>query len=1081
MYLKYAFTLERKKIRRMEIYNNITKRVIDDLKHDLRPYSKLKIAAASFSIYAYEALKEELEKIDELQFLFTSDLFTKEHAPKERREFFIPRVNHERKLYGDDFELKIRNELSQKAIAKEAADWIREKVQFKSNISGQRSDNFIVVQDHVDDAVYAPFDEFTTAELGTTKGDKLFYNITKFENENTQQFVDAFEAVWHNPAYVDDVTNTVLDNITAAYQENGPELIYYIALYNIFSEFLADLDEDYMPNERTGFKNSKIWSLLYDFQKDAVIGAISKLEKHNGVILADSVGLGKTFSAIGVIKYYESRNKNVLVLAPKRLQDNWNTYKNNYRNNPLAEDRLRYDVLFHTDMDRERGESNGIDLSKLNWGNYDLVVIDESHNFRNGEGTTHRREDDYENRYQKLMNKIIKSGVKTKVLMLSATPVNTDFSDLRNQLMLAAEGDGDNLTATLNTNNSVNDIFVQAQRAFKDWSDLDPEERSTEHLLDMLDFDFFELLDSVTIARSRKHIEKYYDKSDIGSFPTRLAPINKSPKLTDLTITYDSIFAFIDQMNLEVYNPLKYVHASKIDKYIDPTRPNAGSWANREKGRNQLMITNLLKRAESSIYAFRLTGERILDNINTKLETIANYENYHTGSVVTDEDDHFDDEAFTVGKDLKIDLSDMDYVSWQQQLLADKNVFESMLTVVNKITPMHDTKMAELKTIIRNKIQHPINAGNKKILIFTAFADTADYLYNNLADELLENEKSHTALISGMRTTSNISNANNDFNELLTLFSPKSKNRDALGLTGEIDVVIATDVISEGQNLQDADYLINYDIHWNPVRIIQRFGRIDRIGSSNTQIQMVNFWPDITLDEYINLKARVENRAKLVAISSTGEDTLDNTDPDMAYRKKQLQTLQNEVVDLEEMSSGVNIMDLGLNEFHLDLQQLREKYGDYDAKPYGIHAVTQADEQHPAGVIFILKNRNNAMNIDRQNRLHPFYLIYVADNGDIVANHFNPKAILDDMRYLSKDKDKPISTLTKRFNVETQDGRDMAKYSDLLNQAIDSMVSVKAEKDIDSLFTTGGTTALENDVNGLDDFELIDFLVVRGE
>lgn len=1056
--------------------DNVTSRVIDELKQDLRAHSKIKIAAASFSIYAFEALKKELEKIDELQFLFTSDLFTNEHAPKEKREFFIPRLNHERKLYGDEFEIKIRNELSQKAIAKEAADWIREKVQFKSNVSGQRSDNFMITETKEASSVYAPFDEFTTAELGTTRGTKLFYNVTKFENENTQQFLKAFEAVWNDPEYVDDVTSTVLDNITAAYQENAPELIYYIALYNIFSEFLEDLDEDYMPNERTGFKESKVWNLLYDFQKDAVVGAISKLEKHNGVILADSVGLGKTFSALGVIKYYESRNKNVLVLAPKRLADNWNTYKNNY--NPLADDRLRYDVLFHTDMDRERGQSNGIDLAKINWGNYDLVVIDESHNFRNGDGTTHRRDDDFENRYQKLMNKIIKSGVKTRVLMLSATPVNTDFSDLRNQLMLAAEGDADNLSATLNTKSTVPEIFGQAQRAFKDWGELDSEYRTTEKLLDMLDFDFFELLDSVTIARSRKHIETYYNKSDIGSFPKRLTPINKSPELTDLPITYNNLFEYIDQMNLEVYNPLKYVHASKIDKYIDPTRPNAASWANREKGRNQLMITNLLKRAESSIYAFKLTSQRILDNIETKLKAIDDFENRKQGYVSTD-DEELNDDDFTVGKDLKIEIADMDYVSWKQQLIADKKVFEEMLKVVASITPEHDMKMAELKNLIRAKITNPINDGNKKIIIFTAFADTADYLYNNLADAMLERNKIYTALISGTNTGSNLPAAHNDFNELLTLFSPKSKNRDALGLIGEIDLVIATDVISEGQNLQDADYLINYDIHWNPVRIIQRFGRIDRIGSSNLAIQMVNFWPDITLDEYINLKARVENRAKLVAISSTGEDTLDNSDPDLEYRKKQLQTLQNEVVDLEEMSNGVNIMDLGLNEFHLDLQQLRDKYGDYDSKPLGIHAVTASDSNHPEGVIFVLKNRNNAMNIDKQNRLHPFYLVYISESGEVVSNHFNPKAILDDMRYLAKGNDKPMASLTKTFNQETDNGREMSRYSELLNSAIDSMVSIKAEKDIDSLFSEGATTALENDIQGLDDFELIDFLVVR--
>ena len=1064
----------------MKNFDNVTERVIDDLKKEIKSHSKIKIAAASFSIYAYEALKKELEKVESVQFLFSSDLFTKEQIPKKEREFYIPRLNHESKLYGDEFEIKIRNELTQKAIAKEAADWIKNKVTFKSNVSGQRMDNFMTIENESESSVYAPVDEFTTADLGVTKGDKLFYNISKMENENTKRFLNAFDVVWNNPEYVDEVTDNVLDNITAAYQENSPEFIYYVALYNIFSEFLTDLDEDYIPNDRTGFKESKIWSLLYDFQKDAVIGAISKLEKHNGVIIADSVGLGKTFSAIGVIKYYESRNKNVLVLSPKRLKDNWNNYKNNYKNNPLAEDRLRYDVLFHTDMDRENGESNGIDVSKINWGNYDLVVIDESHNFRNGEGTTHKKHDDSENRYQKLMRKIIKSGVKTKVLMLSATPVNTDFSDLKNQLMLASEGDSDNLSQTLNTESNVTEIFAQAQRAFKDWSSLDAVDRTTEKLLDMLDFDFFELLDSVTIARSRKHIEKYYDNSKIGKFPTRLSPINKSPKLTDLEISYDDLFGFIDQLNLEVYNPLQYVYPSKLDKYIDSSQPNASTWSNREKGRNQLMITNLLKRAESSIYSFRKTSQNILNNIDGKLQVINEFEKYKHGSV-----DNFssglDDDDFVVGKDLKISIKDMDYLSWRKQLINDKEVFNNMLDVVSEITPNHDTKMMELQKLIRHKIEHPINEDNKKILIFTAFADTANYLYDNLSGVLLDNENINTALISGDRTASTIPNLKNDFNHLLTLFSPKSKNRDALGITGDIDVVIATDVISEGQNLQDADYLINYDIHWNPVRIIQRFGRIDRIGSDNSEIQMVNFWPDISLDEYINLKARVENRAKLIAISSTGEDTIDNTDPDMAYRKKQLETLQNEVVDLEDMSSGVNIMDLGLNEFQLDLQQLREKYGDYEAKPYGIHGVARADDKHPSGVIFVLRNRNNAMNIDKKNRLHPFYLIYISDEGQIISSHLNPKSILDDMRFLSKNYDEPLYKLTDKFNSETNNGKSMEKYSILLNSAIDSMISKKEETDLDSLFTTGGTTALENDVNGLNDFELIDFLVVKGD
>lgn len=1065
-------------------FNNTTQRVIDDLKKEIRRGGKLKIAAASFSIYAYEALKKELEKIDELQFLFTSNVFTKEKIPKEAREFYIPRANRERKLFGDEFEIKLRNELSQKAIAKETAEWIKKKVKFKSNISGKRSDNFLINQNQMKANVYSPFDDFTTAELGEGQGDKLFYNISKYGNENSQKYIEIFDSIWQNPDYAEDVTQTVIDNMTTAYQENAPELIYYIALYNIFSEFLVDLDNDSLPNEKTGFKESKIWSLLYDFQKDAVIGAITKLEKYNGVILADSVGLGKTFSALGVIKYYESRNKNVLVLSPKRLQDNWNTYKNNYKNNPIAEDRLRYDVLFHTDLDRDRGDSNGINLAQINLENYDLVVIDESHNFRNGESTTHRKEDDYENRYQKLLRKIIKSGVKTKVLMLSATPVNNSFSDLKNQLMIASEGESNKMSSQLDTTMSVDEIFAQANKAFKEWSDFAPEFRTTQKLLDLLSFDFFDLLDSVTIARSRKHIETYYKNSDIGKFPTRLAPHNVTPKLTDLPdINYNTIFSYIDQLNLAFYSPLSYVQQSKIEKYVDPSRMNASTWKNREIGRNQLMITNLLKRAESSIYAFRLTSERMLEAINVSLSKIEKFKTIGKDELIDNENfqDEEDDEL-SVGKDLKINLADMDYVSWQMELLSDQDVLSRMLERLSKVTPERDNKLQTLQQLISKKISNPINPNNKKVIIFTAFADTVDYLYQNLSP-VFKGQDIDTAIVSGSRVDTTLNLKSKHFNDILTVFSPRSKNAQSLfgEEHGQIDILFATDVISEGQNLQDADYLINYDIHWNPVRIIQRFGRIDRIGSTNKCIQMVNFWPDITLDDYINLKSRVENKAKLVAMTSTGENTLDNTDPDLEYRKNQLLTLQKEVVDLEEMSSGINIMDLGLNDFHLDLQKLREKYGDYDTKPFGINAVVQATSEYPPGVIFVLKNHNGNINVDRQNRLHPFYLIYISETGEIMSTQFNPKKILDDMRFLTRGKDTPDILLTSKFNTDTKDGRHMVKYSDLLTQAIDSMVLQKNEKDIDSLFTPGPTTALDNSINGLDDFELIDFLVVSHE
>ena len=1078
-------------------FDNVSNRVIDDLKTTIRAGSKVDIAAASFSIYAYQLLKKELEQVEELNFLFTGEVFTSEKAQRESREFYIPRLNAERSLYGTDFEVKLRNELNQQAIAKECADWIRSKVTFKSNTSGEHMMPFMSVQDSESTAAYTPLMNFTTADLGADRGHNAYSTTTKVYAPQAQHFIDTFESIWNDTDRLADVTESVLENITAAYKENAPELIYFAALYNIFSEFLEDLSADYLPNEATGFKNSVIWSKLYDFQKDAVIGCISKLEKHNGCILADSVGLGKTFSALGVIKYYESRNKNVLVIVPKRLKDNWNTFKGNYKNNPVADDRLRYDVLFHTDMNRERGDSNGIDLQNLNWGNYDLVVIDESHNFRNGESTSGRKSDDeYENRYQKLMNRIIRDGVKTKVLMLSATPVNNRFTDLRNQLMLAAEGDSTRLDSSLNTENPTEKIFRDASSAFKAWNALPPEQRTTPALLDMLHFDFFELLDSVTIARSRKHIERYYSLSDVGKFPTRLKPISERPELTDIQgVTFDEIFNRIDSLNMDVYTPMRYVFPSRLGKYVDLESAKGRSWANRETGRNVLMVTNMLKRLESSVYAFRKTSERMYDLIDNITDNIDRFEQGRALSTTVSQsnidtieyDDDPEEAEWTVGKDLKIDLSDIDLVSWRAKLEEDKATLNELIAMITPITDEHDLKLERLLDIIRDKINSPINDGNKKILVFTAFADTADYLYGELAAKIKDEFGLNSAVVTGTRnpamTIPTTRTVRPEFNTILTLFSPKSKGRDVLfdENPGEIDILFGTDCISEGQNLQDCDYLVNYDIHWNPVRIIQRFGRVDRIGSTNNVIQLTNFWPNISLDEYINLKARVEGRMRMVNLTATGNynpiDEADNAE--LEYRKSQLEKIQNEVVDLEDMSGGVSIMDLGLNEFHLDLQELLKKYGEADALPFGIHAVARAGDDTPPGVIFVLKNVNHGVNIDKQNRLHPFYLVYIADDGSVAVNHLQSKELLGKLRNLGKGYDTPDMDMVAKFNAETNNGKSMDKYSALLGYAIESMVSTKAQKDVDSLFSEGGTTALESDITGLDQFELINFMVVR--
>ena len=1073
----------------MKLFDNITGIVRDDVAVSIRKGSKMSIAAACFSIYAYRELKKQLEGIDELRFIFTSPTFVTEKASKDQREFYIPRISRERSLYGTEFEVKLRNELKQKAIAKECADWIRRKAVFKSNVTQEQMMGFMTV----DESTYMPINGFTTVDLGCERGNNAYYPVQKTESfENSNYFLRLFDELWNDKKKLQEVTDVVIENISAAYRENAPEYIYFVALYNIFKEFLDDVSEDELPNEATGFKDSKIWKMLYNFQRDAVLAIIGKLEKFNGCILADSVGLGKTFTALAVIKYYENRNKSVLVLCPKKLSENWNTYKGNYINNPIAADRLRYDVLYHTDLSRECGSSNGMDLSRLNWGSYDLVVIDESHNFRNGGDVS--GEEAKENRYLKLLNKVIRAGVKTKVLMLSATPVNNRFVDLKNQLALAYEGDASQMNKKLSTKKSIDEIFRQAQKAFNAWSKLPAAERTTNELLRTLDFDFFELLDSVTIARSRKHIEKYYDTSDIGKFPERLPPMSLRPRLTDLNnaINYNEIYSLLMSLNLTIYTPSNFIMPSRLSKYIDPENHKRNmTLQGREEGIRRIMGINLLKRLESSVASFRLTVDRIRKLIDNTIETIRNYRSgscaLNLSEISDSEDLDFDDrntDFFTVGKKVKIDLADMDHVSWMRELQKDAENLGRLSAMTLDVTPEHDTKLQALFGLIRKKMENPINFGNKKIIIFTAFSDTADYLFANVSRFAKENFGLETAEITGTvdgKTT--IPKLRADLNTVLTCFSPVSKGKSVLlpGSTDELDILIATDCISEGQNLQDCDYLVNYDIHWNPVRIIQRFGRIDRIGSKNARIQLVNFWPDMDLDEYINLKSRVETRMKISVMTSTGDDDLINAEEkgDLEYRKAQLKRLQEEVVDIEDMASGVSIMDLGLNEFRLDLLEYMKRHEEIETAPRGLHAVVEKTEDSPAGVIFVLRNINGSVNIDNRNRIHPFYMVYVDETGEIVCDYLDPKKLLDTMRLLCRGKNEPCAELCKRFNRETDDERNMDAVSRLLNEAIGSIIDVKEESDIDSLFKKGGTSALLNAVSGLDDFELICFLVVK--
>lgn len=886
-----------------------------------------------------------------------------------------------------------------------------------------------------------------------------------------------------------DVKDKLLKQMEVMYEENSGEFIYFKSLYHIFYNYLDELDEDNIVKKGNKLKETKIWNTLYQFQQDAVIGAIDKIEKYNGCILADSVGLGKTFTALAIIQYYELRNDRVLVLVPKKLRENWTIYTLNDKRNIFAEDRFRYDVLNHTDLSRERGFSGNIDLKTINWENYDLVVIDESHNFRNNPAVKDRV-----TRYQRLMNDVIKQGHKTKLLMLSATPVNNKMNDIKNQIAFITE-DKDNALEEIGIS-SINHTLRNAQTIFNQWSKLDDNTRTGEKFVDMMDLEYFKLLDTLTIARSRKHIEKYYDLAEIGEFPNRLDPINES---SDIDIkkefpTLNEINNEIERLNLSVFSPFLYILPQKREDYAKKYDIAIGEGksvfkqTDREKSLIQLMRINLLKRMESSIHSFKLTIEKLLFKINKTLEKIDNISEYNEDidiSLIDPEEDEYDELMF--GKKTKVLLQDMDLIKWKQDLKLDKEKLEFLFAQAKEVDCLRDEKLADLEKVISNKIENPINEDNKKILIFTAFADTAKYLYENISQWIFDNYGLYTALVtgSGDNKTNLKAVRNTDIDEILTSFSPISKNRNIINpeMTEEIDILIGTDCISEGQNLQDCDYLINYDIHWNPVRIIQRFGRVDRIGSKNKDIQLVNFWPNIELDEYINLKGRVENRMVMVDVSATGEENIivnnDKVMNDLEYRKNQLEKLKDQVIDLEDVSDAISITDLTFNDFKIELMEYMKKHRkELDNAPFGIYSIVPAEEFEP-GVIFLLRQVKGVKESKDKNALTPYYLVYISEDEEVKLNYIQSKKILDYYQKLCSGKKEVFRNLVESFDRETDNGRQMDKYSQLLKESIENIIGKKQETGVRSLFTKGGTSPVKNNIEGLEEFELISFLILK--
>lgn len=1064
--------------------NKTQGKVIDKLKEDLKSGTKVSIISAYFTIFAYQELRKELNKIDSLRLLFSMPTFVKDKKDINR-EFKLS-GSYESGLAGDRYEMKLKNELKQSEIAKECAEWIRKKVEVRAYDEEHALPQkmYVMEQNEGEDSYIFGSSDFTSSGLGVVSSNKSEMNTYMKDTTSTQAMLDLFNKAWNDNEKVKDVKKALLESLEVVYRENTSEFIYFVTLYNIFKDYLSDLTEEEIVKSKTGFKDSVVWNKLYNFQKDGVLGAIDKLEKYNGCILADSVGLGKTFEALAIIKYYELRNNRVLVLCPKKLRENWLVYRGNRRDNILGEDRLNYDVLNHTDLSRYTGHSGDINLEEVYWENYDLIVIDESHNFRNNNNSKENKE----TRYSRLLNQIIKKGVKTKVLMLSATPVNNRMNDLKNQIAFATEGNDKALSA--DGIKSIEQTLRKAQMAFNKWNDLE-EDKSVESLLEMLEVDYFKLLDMLTIARSRKHIQKYYDTTSIGKFPERLKPINVKADVDTKNdfIKLAELNKLIKSLNLAIYSPMKYVLPSKVEQYSKKYDTNMGKTVfkqtDREESLVHLMRINILKRMESSIYSFAITVLKILKNIEGTLEKLKSFEDFVENFDIEELDieDNRLDGVLIGSKNVKIHLKDIDKIRWESELEADKVILEKILKEANKITVERDKKLVELQKLIKQKVENPLNKENKKIIIFTAFADTAKYLYDNISTHILDELGLYSALVTGSdNPKTNLKGVRTEFNNILTNFSPRSKERRDKDKP-EIDILIATDCISEGQNLQDCDYLINYDIHWNPVRIIQRFGRIDRIGSQNEVIQLVNFWPNMELDEYINLESRVSGRMVMLDMSATGEENIieeKTTMNDLEYRKKQLKQLQDQVPDIEDINGNISITDLSFNDFKMDLVNYMKNHKELLEKaPTGMYAIAKSNiDEAVRGVIFCLKKINQNIKPSEYNTLNPYFFVYIKDDGEILLNFIQSKKILDIYKKVCSGQNELYTELIKEFNQETNNAKDMKKFTDFLEKTVENIVGKEEEKGIESLFSFDKTT-LSKSVQNMDDFELISFLVIK--
>lgn len=1094
----------------MPVLDNTARRLSDELRERTQPGAQVDVASEHFTLYGYTGLRQAIKDLSRLRFIYTKPALTAEDA----------RLS-DATLFGNREERRSNSALCQRYLSRQCLSWIADHATFRSPQSSppEAENTFLIAGAPGHRTAYSPLAALSGTALGTAPSSRRLKRVTITEGAEAEAFERDFEELWNDATTLTDVTRQVTAALQLAVQDNSPESIYYLALQHIFGDYLRELDDDTLPNEATGFRQSAIWTQLYDFQRDAALSIVHKLERYNGCILADSVGLGKTYTALAVIKYYELRNKVVLVLCPKKLGQNWTKYRQNQTDNPIARDRLNYAVLYHSDLLRTSGYTNGVDLSTYNWENVDLLVIDESHNFRNGgvgdaleergaEGTevqSHKK-----TRYSELLRRL-RAGVRTKVLMLSATPVNNRFLDLQNQLKLAYAGEPESLEAQLPGSWGVDETFRRTQKAYNRWCrNPNLAQHSTAALMQSLPREFFGLLDAVTIARSRRHITQYYNLQAIGRFPTRRRPIARQAPLTDLSgvIRFADIAEALLTIQHAAYTPCNYILDSRRELYpqLETGYRNIGV-EGREQGLVVLMRTNMLKRLESSIAAFRSTLTKVIGNIDRlllELKQTRTSDHYvtvrtigaeGTSSSAEGSPDAALEEALEEGeaasetKVTRLRIVDVDVTRWRSDLNSDRNTLQRLVDGIAPITAEHDTKLRMLEQSIEHKLMHPINAGNRKLVVFTAFTDTATYLYEQLSGRLLSGQGIYTAMVGGNTTRNNHTAVGNQgtFNSLLAQFSPQSHNKPAS--EGKFDLLIATDCISEGQNLQDADWLVNYDIHWNPVRLIQRYGRIDRLGSHNAEIQLENFWPDMELDAYIALTGRVHDRMKAVNLTGAGDSNIiaPGEAPELTYRneqiKAQLTELRHKSLDMEELSDQVSLTDLGLDEYRVSLHGYLREHPELSSLPPSLFAVVEHTEELPSGALFVLRESQEAgkPSSAEGNRLYPYYIVYVRTSGELVEGVTTPSAergMLELLRRMCQGGATCDNGLCREFDRLTREGSEMEHYEQLLRSAVGHVSALQEEREVESLFTEGETTALRGQSGGAEEYDLVCYVAV---